>query len=233
MRLRPLLAASMVLPLAGAALAALATPAVDPALAAQGWQELAFDGKPANRYRAGPDGAIEVAADRSVSLLQKPVQVDLAEQPRLHWRWRVDQAVPATDLAVKGSDDRSLALYVAFPFVPEQASWWERVKRRMVETVAGQDAPGRVLNYVWGGQGAAGQVIVSPYYGRAGMMKILRPAASPSGVWFEESVDLVADYRAAFGSEPPDPVNLAVSADADDTGSQIRAEVAGLRFAGQ
>jgi hypothetical protein len=44
-------------------------------------------------------------------------------------------------------------------------------------------------------------------------------------------VDLAADYRLAFGEEPPDPTQIAIQADTDNTRSQSRAFVADLTFA--
>jgi hypothetical protein len=72
--------------------------------------------------------------------------------------------------------------------------------------------------------------VESPYLGSAGVIKVLRPADSPTGVWFEERVDLAADYREAFGEEPPDPTQLAIQADTDNTHSSSRAYIADLAF---
>jgi hypothetical protein len=53
----------------------------------------------------------------------------------------------------------------------------------------------------------------------------LRPAGA--GAW-EETVDLAADFRRAFGEEATALVGLAVSADSDDTGTAVRAELSRL-----
>jgi Protein of unknown function (DUF3047) len=208
----------------------LAGAVVAPELEAEGWRELPNPNKRQNTFRARPDGAIEVISDDSVSTLYKPVDVDLQERPILRWRWRVDEAAPATDLSIKGEDDCSLAVYVGFPYQPEEASFLERMERQLVESWAGEDAPGRVLRYVFCGRHARGEVVDSPYLGSAGFVRVLRPADSPTGQWFEEQVDLAADYRQAFGDEPPNPTQIAIQADTDNTGSASRALVADLEF---
>ena len=208
----------------------LAQAVVAPELEAKGWREVPNPNKKENVFRAGPDGAIEVVSDDSVSTLYTPVEVDLDQRPVLRWRWRVDEPAPATDLSVKGQDDCSLAVYVGFPFDPEQASFFERLKRPLVESWVGDDAPGRVLRYVFCGSHERGEVVESPYLGSAGVIKVLRPADSPTGVWFEEQVDLAADYRDAFGEEPPDPTQLAIQADTDNTHSKSRAYIADIAF---
>jgi len=62
------------------------------------------------------------------------------------------------------------------------------------------------------------------------MLKILRPGDGPIGVWLTEEVDLAADYRETFGSEPPNPIHIAIGADSDDTGVSGRGSVADLVF---
>src|SRR5262245_57302498 len=96
---------------------------VGPELQAEGWRELTSPRKAENAYRAGPDGAIEVVSENSVSTLYRPVDVSIEEHPVLTWRWRVDDPAPATDLSMKGEDDCSLAVYVGFPYDPGQASF--------------------------------------------------------------------------------------------------------------
>jgi hypothetical protein len=204
-----------------------------PDLEAAGWRELGVSGKPGNRFVGHPDGVIEVISSSSVSRLYRPIDAALAAMPVLTWRWRVDEPVPPTDLTRKGADDTAITLYVGFPWDPDRASFTERLTRPLVEAYAGEEAPGRVLAYVFGGAHERGEVVASPHLGSAGFMRVLRPADSPTGAWFEERVDLVADYREAFGEDPPDPVQIAISADTDDTRSTSRGFVADIAFVGR
>ena len=208
----------------------MADAVVAPELLAEGWRELPNPDKKENVFRLTPDGAIEVVSEDSVSTLYKPVEVDIRGRPILTWRWRVDEPAPATDLSVKGQDDCSLAVYVGFPFDPGKASFFERMKRPLIESWVGENAPGRVLRYVFCGSHEPGEIVESPYLGSAGVIKVLRPADSPTGVWFKERVDLEADYRQAFGDEPPNPTQIAIQADTDNTHSASRAYVADIAF---
>jgi hypothetical protein len=88
-----------------------------------------------------------------------------------------------------------------------------------------------VLRYVFCGRHQRGEVVESPYLGSAGFIRVLRPADSPSEKWFTERVDLAADYRQAFGEEPPNPAQIAIQADTDNTQSTSRALVADIAFA--
>ncbi len=61
-------------------------------------------------------------------------------------------------------------------------------------------------------------------------MRVLRPADAPRGRWLPERVDLAADWRAAFGGEPPPVQEVAVAADVADTRSRVDAAVEALAF---
>lgn len=206
---------------------------VDQALVAGGWNEIRFDGKAPNRFAPDKSGGITVLSDNSVSLIQMPIDVDLSETPFLSWQWQVAKPGPPSDLSIKGEDDRSLALYVAFPFIPEEATAFERVRRSVVEAFAGRQAPGRVLTYVWGGIGERGERVKSPYFGDSGMITILRPASAKAGRWFEETVDIAEDYRHIFGSDAPNPISIAIGSDSDDTSSIVEGVVSDIVFVAQ
>lgn len=199
-------------------------------LEAAGWRELSLPATAENHYSLGQGGVIEVVSKDSASTLYKSVDIDLAKRPILRWRWRVDQAPPATDLSAKGKDDCAIAVYVGFRYHSGQASLFERLKRPLVEAWAGEDVPGRVLRYVFCGRRPRGTTFASPYLGAADMVEILRPASSPTGEWFEEHVDIAADYRKAFGDEPENPIQIGIEADTDNTHSASRAEIADLAF---
>ncbi|MGH1479591.1 MAG: DUF3047 domain-containing protein [Geminicoccales bacterium] len=205
---------------------------VDEALVDQGWTEMLFDNRAANDFTINGADGIGIASKGSVSLLRMPLEVDIETTPTLHWRWCLTEAAPATPLSIKGADDRSLAVYIAFPFVAEEATPVERIRRKIVEAILGKDAPGRVLMYVWGGELARETVVESPHLGESGMMKILRPASTPSHQWFRERIDIAKDYRAVFGSLPPNPLYIGVSADTDDTSSSSKGVITDLEFLG-
>ncbi|WP_417793304.1 DUF3047 domain-containing protein [Terasakiella pusilla] len=202
----------------------------DTLLKERGWLELLFDNKKPNVFATQTDGAIMVGSDASVSLLYKPLSVDLAQTPRLSWAWKVDRSVPPTDLSVKGKDDRSLALYISFPFDEARAGFWERFVRSIVVALKGEDTPGRVISYVWGGDYAAGEIIESPYLKSAGALIALQKANAPTSRWVSEQVNVAADYERIFGEPANQPYQIAISADSDDTESQSIGWIKDLEF---
>lgn len=193
---------------------------LDVGLEAAGWQEMMFRDKPGNRYRPDGDGAIHIESRSSVSVAWRNLPADPSRTPILRWLWRVDRAVPATDLTRKGGDDRSLSLYIAFAWVPQQAGFLERSVRAVLGSLTSQRLPGRLLTYVWGGDGRAAGWFDNPYLPVGAKLRVLRDGSAPLGVWLEERVDVRAEFRAAFNEEPPPVERVGVGADSDDTGSE-------------
>lgn len=204
--------------------------ALEPDLESEGWREMTFRDKPGNLYRRDADGAVVIESRASVSVAWRDLSADLARTPILRWRWRVERAVPPTDLARKGGDDRSLALYVAFAWEPERATLLERSVRAVLGSLAGQELPGRLLTYVWGGDGRTNGWFDNPYLPTGAKLRVLRDGGAPLGVWLEERIDVRADFRAAFGEEPPLVERIGIGADSDNTASEARGAIRDLAW---
>ncbi len=201
-------------------IAALAAPAASagPVSFASGWQEQRLQLFNSNDYTFGTQ--LGIASDGAVSLAWTRTPRAEWGARAAAWSWRVDESVPATDLSRRGGDDRNISIY--FVFLPQAVA--ETMEGADIRQLNG-DPNVRILQYVWGGSAARGARFASPYARGQGANVILRPAGTGA---FSEDVDLAADFRAAFGSEPTALVGLAVSGDSDDTGTRIRASVAGL-----
>ncbi|SMR81698.1 Protein of unknown function [Aliiroseovarius halocynthiae] len=171
-----------------------------------------------------PSGdAMAVTADGAVSITYDRLGEQEWGARKASWRWSVDSSVPATDLRRKGGDDRNLALY--FAFLPNAEA--ERLKGTNSLRKLLNHPEGRVLAYVWGGNHQRGAVLGSPYLGNRGKTIVLRGSGTGR---YSESVDLAADYRRAFGSEPDALVALALSADSDDTDAIMRGQVSNFKL---
>ncbi len=171
------------------------------------------------------DGAADrmaVRADRSVSITYKILPMSEWGARRASWHWQVTQSVPPTDLTQKGGDDRNLALYFAFLPKDQAANAGRQSLRRLLK-----NPDGRVLVYVHGGAHERGAILPSPYLGPRGKTVVLRPSGTGR---FSENINLTADYKRAFGSEPGALVALALSADSDDTDTEMMGMIEGLRL---
>lgn len=201
-----------------------ATPVAARAAVPAGWQALSFPFKRSNAFTEMHRGIIQVDGNRSASILYRRISIDLGQTPHLGWRWRVDSGPPATDLSVRGNDDRALAVIIGFPFDPSRASAVERSQHRAMRLLFGSDAPGRSLHYVWGSNLPRGSVI-RPQSTDAHRFIVLRSADDQTGNWYSENVDIAADYHRVFGETAPRAVQLAIASDGDDTRSTVHGAI--------
>lgn len=185
---------------------------------AQGWAEQRLSLFSNNRYSFG--NQLSMSSDGGVSIAYTRLPQNQWQSSRASWGWTVEKSVPATNLKVKGGDDRNLSLY--FVFLPDDVA--AANQGAGIRSLLRNDDV-RVLLYTWGGNHGRGEQFLSPYLKGLGMNVALRPAGTGS---FSENVDLAADFRRAFGAEPGSLVGLAVSGDSDDTNSMIRAAIGNM-----
>jgi hypothetical protein len=197
------------------------------------WQLLRFPRvERASRYQpVEVDGvpAVRAESECSASALLLPVEdVDLRRTPLLRWRWRVERRLDLADERRKEGDDFAARVYLMFRFDPARASWLERARRRVAEVVYGQEIPGNAINYVWSSREPSGAVWDNPYTASSKMGSL---GAGPLPEWRSEEVDVWADYRRLFATDPPALVGVALMSDSDDSCGRGVAWLAELRFA--
>lgn len=184
------------------------------------WKEQGFLRLFSNDY-VQRGGQLDVISDGTVSLLWRPVDQSERSAEAASWAWRVEEGVPATDLTVKGGDDRNLSVYFVFVDPDRADALAGRSARRIL-----REESARALIYVWGGAHEVGSILPSPYSARL-RTKVLRAADVGE---FKENVNLLQDFRKAFGAEPGALVGIAVSADSDDTNGRIVAAITDLHL---
>ncbi len=150
----------------------------------------------------------------------------------VRWVWRVDQPNTATQLNTKPGDDSPVKVCLSFDLPLQNVPFFERELLRLARTRSPEPLPAATLCWVWGHAEATGSVIRNPYTQRVRYI-VLRGQGDATGRWVEEMRDVAADFRAAFGDESqtvPPATAVLISGDADNTGAQSLAYVAGLEI---
>jgi hypothetical protein len=204
-----------------------------PGGAVTGWQTL----KPASnandtRYSLVPDVGkvvLKAEAESSMSGLIHPVRVDIRRYPLLRWRWKVSAPLKTADMTQKSGDDYAARIYVMFDYPAEKLSFGTRAKLRLAEALYGQRIPTAALNYIWDNRQPVDTIQPNTYTDRARMI-VVRSGAAQAGQWITETRDLAADFRAAFGEDPPDIVAVALASDTDNTGEGVTAWYGDIEF---
>lgn len=196
------------------------------------WQEIRLkaDLKPNSFATRQWDGvpALEVRSEGSMSLLGRPVSVDLTRTPVLCWRWRVDAPLQAADMSRKSGDDYAARLYVSLALPETDKSLALRTQLRLARTIWGPSVPDAAINYVWDNRNAIGSERPNAYTDRATMV-VLRSGAADAGGWVQERRNVGRDAARLYGASAT-PVQLAVTADTDNTGESARAGFADLHW---
>jgi Protein of unknown function (DUF3047) len=152
---------------------------------------------------------------------------------KLTWSWRMQLPNADTDLHHRAGDDLAAKVCASFDMPLEQVPFFEREMLRMVRAAVSQPVPSATLCWVWGGKEKHEELLPSPFTKRLRYI-VLRNASDPSATWLEETRDIVADFKRAFGDEAhqllPPLAAVSVGADADNTAGHSIAHVSGLRF---
>lgn len=196
------------------------------------WGMVPLKGERPTAYRIATvsgRAALEARFDGSMSLMARPVSVDLAERPVLCWRWFVDAPVAKADMTRKTGDDYAARVYIAFDMPDEVLSGSTKFKLKMARAMFGRSIPDAAVVYVWDNRHPVGTARKSSYTDRSQLI-VADSGTSKAGTWVNRRVDVAADFSRAFGNKPGKPIQLAVASDGDNTKSKGRAAFADLHF---
>jgi hypothetical protein len=196
------------------------------AQAPRGWSTVTFRKSPRHTQYSlvSDDGTVVVRAhaQASASALSHRLHADSQRFPILRWRWKIEHVLAHSDMARKRGDDYPARVYVTFDIDSKRASMSERMRYRAAQLMFGQDLPYAGLCYVWDTHAAIGTIAPNAYTANVRMI-VVESGPERTGRWIQEQRNILDDYRAAFGSDPPPLSGIAIMTDTDDTGESVTA----------
>jgi Protein of unknown function (DUF3047) len=203
-----------------------------PGAVASPWAMVKLKGEKPTSYRvaivAGRT-ALEARVDDSMSLMARPISVDLAQRPVLCWRWYVDGPVQNADMTRRSGDDYAARVYIAFDMPDSELSGSTRFKLKIARSMFGRSIPDAALVYVWDNSHPVGTARRSSYTDRSQLV-VADSGAGKARTWVSKRADVASDFARAFGNKPGTPVQIAVASDGDNTNSKGRAAFADIHF---
>jgi len=160
---------------------------------------------------------LKTESHASASAIIHKKTFNIYDYPRMRWRWKVDNVYTRATPKEKAGDDYPIRIYVLFQYDPQKADMTEKLRYGVAKTIYGTYPPHSTLNYVWTGHEIAERIITSPYTDKAKII-ILEQGRNRIGTWMEETVNILEDYRKAFGKDPPAMAGIAIMNDSDNTG---------------
>jgi hypothetical protein len=139
----------------------------------------------------------------------------------------VDGVVAGGNARTKDGDDYAARLYVTFDY--DDLGIVDRVKFTALRALGYDELPTRALNYVWANRVDRHTILANAYTDWV-MMVAVRSGPDDAGRWVTERRNVLQDYRAAFGGDPP-PVNgVALMTDTDNTNGEATAYYGDIVF---
>ena len=172
---------------------------------------------------------LKVDSSNSAGSVALPFSVDAATTSMLTWRWKVSRILDKADMEEKSADDFSARVYVFFDVPLASLSFAERTKIRLARLVTGVDVPTAALCYVWDNKHRIGFAHASPYTNSVQKF-VLQSGPEKVGQWIIETRDVAADFRLAFGFDPPRITGVAIGNDTDNTAEQVTTWFGDVRF---
>lgn len=105
----------------------------------------------------------------------------------------------------------------------------EQINYDLALAIGGNRLPYATLMYIWENQLPVGSVIPHHLTGRIKMI-VAGTGTDGVGAWREERVNLLQDYRRAFGEDPPRVKAVGIMSDSDNTGGVAVAYFGDIRF---
>lgn len=193
------------------------------------WKPLIFPKIPRHtEYRIEKEGSKNILvaeANASASGLIYTKSFNINKTPIIKWRWKVSNIFQAGDEKKKSGDDYPLRIYVVFKYNPANAGVLEKAQYAAAKLIYGEYPPHSSLNYIWANKKYPENILPNTYTAKAQMI-LLQKGPDRTGQWIDERVNALADYRKAFGANPPVEASIAIMADSDNTGEKSRSYVA-------
>lgn len=154
------------------------------------------------------------------------VQVNLSANPQefqiIEWEWMIKSVLKSGDVTEKDGDDYAARIYITFDYPVSELSFGDKIKYRFYKTFTSFDVPTRALNYVWANKAEVGSIHPNPYTDWVQVVAV-QSGNEKAGTWQLEKRNILEDYRAAFGEEPPAINGIQIMTDSDNTGESAEA----------
>jgi hypothetical protein len=190
------------------------------------WEALKFPKiKTHSRYSIVQENGkniLQCESNGSASGLILKKTFNIYKNSKLKWRWKILNIYNNADPRKKSGDDFPIRIYIIFKYNPETATLYEKTKYSAAKLIYGEYPPHSSVNYVWSSSVIPERMITSPYTDRVKLV-LLQKGPERVNTWVTEEVNILDDYKRAFGENPPETASLAIMSDSDNTGQSAKA----------
>lgn len=172
---------------------------------------------------------IRARASSSASGLVHPLDLDSSVYRLLHWHWKVDDLIAKADNTQKHTEDSPVRVVISFDGDMNKLDFSDQMFFDQVKAFTGQQLPYATLMYIWENRVARDTVIPNRHTSRIKMV-VAESGRDKVGSWQEQTRDIYADFRRAFGEEPGRIIAIGIMTDTDNTGDNVHAYYGDITF---
>jgi hypothetical protein len=205
----------------------LLTPATSPA-----WRYMPLPGKTIAAFQpvvVAERAALQVKANRSVSILRQRFEPALPAVGQLSFSWKASALPTLADMSDIDRDDSSVRIVLSFDGDRSRLSPRTHRLSEMSRLLTGEELPYATLMYVWCPVHPPGTVLVNPRTDRIRKL-VVESGPEHLGRWRDYERDVQADFERAFGEAPGPLMAVGLMSDTDNTGSRLNAWFGPLRL---
>lgn len=198
------------------------------------WKPLLFDrSKKDTVYSIAQDdgtACLRADSDDSASALVWGREFSPYKYPIVKWRWKVSNVYLKGNIRGKKYNDSPARLFIMFKYNPEKANFFRKLEYSLARKIYGQYPPASALCYIWASRRHKDGIRSSPSFGAIKYI-VLEAGGKYVGKWREEEINILKDYRRAFGKMPPrTEADVAFMDDSDDTGESSTSWLSSLEL---
>jgi len=180
------------------------------------WENLYFPKIDKHSTYESKNSLLIIKSKASASALKIKRNYDIYNYPLLRFKWKINNTFKKGNAKTKEGDDYPIRIYVMFEYDPNNTSFLKSVKYEFVKSLYGTYPPHSSLNYIWSNKEHKENILTSTYATEAKMI-LLNKGNSNINTWREHKVNVLEDYKKAFGENPPSKVSIAIMSDSDNT----------------
>ncbi|HBD96294.1 MAG: hypothetical protein A2015_13725 [Spirochaetes bacterium GWF1_31_7] len=168
---------------------------------------------------------LKAYSKNAASSLQSQVVFNVYQYPVVKWRWKIDRVLDKGDVTKKNGDDYPIRIYINFVYKKEMNHPGFAFKHNFVKATYGLEIPRYSLNYIIESKNQKKVFYDNPFDPDDSKIIIKRSSQESVSIWFDESINIVEDFKKAFGFDPPLEAYVAIMCDTDNTGEEVSAYI--------
>lgn len=149
-----------------------------------------------------------------ISSLYIDRRIALKTHPILEWSWNVKDLAETANVRARARNDLTASITIAFAH--NELGVVQRLKHFLLRVMGYYITSNRLLIYYWANEEERGSVSKNLHAGWFTQVA-LRSGSTHVGTWVQERRNVLKDYRAIYGEDPPPIESISITTETNST----------------